>query len=58
MEIVPLLDDGQPEFKEEGTPTVIEVRNYVREALCLILGIDIDCTDEELIEKAKEFRNE
>lgn len=58
MEIIPILEEEPEEFKEEGTPTVIEVRNYVREALCLILGIDTDCTDEELIEKAKEFRNE
>lgn len=57
MEIVPILDTETPVF-DEGKPEIIHVGNPVRDALCVMLGIDTDSTDKELLEKAKEFANE
>ena len=45
-------------FEEEKEPEIIIVRDVSREAICLMLGIDTDCTDDELLTKAKEFRHE
>lgn len=50
------VGDSIEMIEEEGTPTIIEVRDTNRTALCIILGCDTDCTDEELLVEARKFR--
>lgn len=54
--LTPEMIKKHPEIiEEDGKPHVINVGNPVRDALCIMLGIGTNCTDDELLKKAKEF---
>ena len=42
--------------EEKIVPTeIVETKNAVRDALCIILGLKSNCSDDDLIDGAKKF---
>lgn len=43
--------------KEKIVPTeIVETKNAVRDALCIMLGLKSNCSDGDLIDAAKKFK--
>ena len=43
-------------LEETKEPEIIIVRDIRREAICLMLGLDTGCTDDELLTEARKFK--
>ena len=37
-------------------PEIVETKSIVRDALCIMLGLKSDCSDDDLIDAAKKFK--